>query len=96
MSTPIEREPRRVRPPYDTRDDRWDHLQATDPHAWRQAVHLDRLSALLEPLADVELSEREHAALSWLAGWPIETVAPLVRSLWAARGADPKRDGGGQ
>ncbi|MHA6626259.1 hypothetical protein ACU61A_12560 [Pseudonocardia sichuanensis] len=65
MSTtppPLDREPRSVRPPFDVRDDRFEHLHATDPEAWRRAVHLDRLSAVLEPLDGIELSEREHAA----------------------------------
>lgn len=86
---PIEREPRRVRPPFDTRDDRFAHLMTTDPHGWRRAVHLDRVAALLEPLAGVEMSDREHAIIEWLAGWDIPTIAPVVRLLHASRAAAP-------
>jgi hypothetical protein len=86
---PIEHEPRCVRPPFDTRDDRWEHLRVTDPQGWRRAVHLDRVAALLEPLDGLALSDREHAAVEWLAGWDISTVAPIVRLLHAARAAAP-------
>ena len=58
-----------------------------DPEAWRRAVHLDRVAALLEPLAGLDLSEREHAIIEWLAGWDIPTVAAMVRILWTARAA---------
>lgn len=89
---PIEREPRRVRPPHDTPDNRFDHLMTTDPTAWRRAVHLDRVAALLEPLAGVEVSDREHAVVEWIAGFDIHTIAPVVRLLHAARAAAPLAD----
>ena len=57
--------------------------------------HLDRVGALLEPLAGLELSEREHAIIEWLAGWDISTVAPVMRLLWATRAAVPLTEPGG-
>ena len=90
MSTPpLDREPRCVRPPFTDRDDRFDHLRGSDPEAWRRAVQLDRLSALMEPLAGVELSEREHAVLTWVSGWDVPTVAAIVSLLHRARAAGP-------
>ena len=86
---PLDREPRSVRAPWTIRDDRFDSLQLTDPEGWRRAVHLDRVAALLEPLAGLSLSEREHAAVAWLAGWDIPTVAALVSLLHRARAAQP-------
>lgn len=86
---PLGHEPRSVRPPFAVRDDRFEHLHATDPDAWRRAVRLDREAALREPLAGLELSEREHAILTWLSGWDVPTIAPLVRMLHAARAAAP-------
>lgn len=86
---PIEHEPRSIRPPFRERDLRFEHLHATDPDAWRRAIHLDRMTALLEPLAGVTLSDREYAVVQWLAGWDIPTIAPIVRMLHAARAADP-------
>ena len=86
---PIESEPRRVRPPYDVPDRRLDHLMTTDPEAWRRAVQLDRVAALLEPLAGLDLSEREHAIVEWLAGWDLHMIAPVVRMLYATRAAGP-------
>src|SRR3954469_21422743 len=75
---PIDHEPWSVRPPFLVRDDRFDHLHAVDPEGWRRAVHLDRVAALLEPPAGLDLSEREHTIIEWLAGWDIPTVAPVV------------------
>jgi hypothetical protein len=86
---PLDREPRSVRAPWTARDDRFDSLQRTDPEGWRRAVHLDRVAALLEPLAGLNLSEREHAAVAWLAGWDIPTVVALVSLLHRARAAAP-------
>lgn len=43
---PIERDARAVRPPFEVRDDRWEHLHATDTDAWRVAVRLDRVPAM--------------------------------------------------
>ena len=87
--TPLDREPRSVRYPWTTRDDRFDSLQATDPEAWRRAVQLDRLSAILEPIAGIELSDREHAVAVWASGFDIPTVAALVSLLHRARAAQP-------
>jgi hypothetical protein len=84
-----------VRPPFDVRDERFDTLRVTNPEGWQRATHLDRMAALLEPLAGLDLSEREHAIIEWLAGWDIPTVAPVVRLLWAARAAVPLTKPGG-
>ncbi len=89
MSAPIEREPYAVRPPHEIPHTRFDHLRVTDPTAWRRAVHLDRVAALLEPLAGIEVSDREHAIVEWIAGFDVPTVAPVVRLLHAARAAAP-------
>ena len=67
---PLDHEPRSVRAPFLVRDDRFDHLHAVDPESWGRATHLDRVAALLEPLAGLDLSEREHAIIEWLAGPP--------------------------
>ncbi|MEN3268553.1 hypothetical protein [Pseudonocardia sp.] len=74
MSAPVERERWRVRLSYDIPDDRFDHLHASDTEAWRVAVGLDRLAALLEPLAGLEVCEYEHRLLEWLAGMDAHPV----------------------
>lgn len=86
---PVVGEPRRVRPPYDQHDTALDHLQGRDVQAWRAAVRLDRLAALLEPLSGLEVSEREHRLLEWLAGWDTPTVAIVAALLRRARAAVP-------
>lgn len=85
---PLDREPRSVRP-RSTSGTIGEHLHGREPEAWRRAIHLDRVAALLEPLDGIELSECEHAVLGWISGWDIHTIAPLVRVLHAARAADP-------
>ena len=92
---PLDHEPRWVHPPFAVPDERFDHLRTTDPEGGRRAVHLDRVAALLEPLAGLGLSAREHAIIEWLGGWDIPTVAPVVRLLWAARAAAPLTEHGG-
>jgi hypothetical protein len=89
---PITQEPRRVRPPYDVRDDRFDHLHLTNAEAWRVAVRLDRLAAMLEPLHGLDVSDYEHRTLEWLAGWETSTVAVLAALLHRARAAAPLDD----
>lgn len=89
---PIEVTPRRVRPPYDSPDPRFEHLRATDEAAWRVAVRLDRVAALREPLAGMAVTDLEHRMLEWLAGWDIGTVAVVVGLLHRARAAEPLLD----
>lgn len=85
---PIERAPRRVRPPHDTPDERLDGLRG-DTEVWRRAVRLDRQAALLEPLAELPVSELEHRYVEWLAGCDVPTVAVVVALLHRARAAAP-------
>ncbi|MDN5855974.1 MAG: hypothetical protein L0K86_24670 [Actinomycetia bacterium] len=87
---PIRREPRRLRPPHEVSDDRLDHLATTDPTAWRRARSLDRLAALCEPLAGLEVTDVEHRVLDHLADvGEIHGVAVLAGLLWRAREAEP-------
>lgn len=91
---PIEREPRRVRPPHDVRDDRFEHLHTTDTATWRRIVRLDRLAALHEPLAGLPVTDYEHRIVEHLAGSDVPEVAVIVALLHRARAAHPL-DGGG-
>jgi hypothetical protein len=84
---PIHQEPRRVRPPYDVRDDAFDHV--TPSEAWRVAIRVDRLAALLEPLAGLEITDYERQTLDWLARWEVGTVAVVAGLLHRARAAAP-------
>jgi len=86
---PTKCEPRRGRPPYDTHDDRFDHLRATDTQTWRRAVQLDRTAALSEPLAGLAITNYEHRHVEWLAGSDTSTVAVFVALLHRARAAAP-------
>lgn len=88
---PIDREPRALRPPYDVPDVRLDSLRAGNTEVWRRAVQLDRLTALVEPLAGLEVTAYEHSLLEWLAGWETSTVAVLAGLLHRARAAEPLR-----
>jgi len=66
----IEREPLAVRPPYHVRDDSLRGLMLSDAAAWRRAVREDKLAALYEPLAGLEVSAYEQRILRWLAAGP--------------------------
>lgn len=94
MNAPIDREPLRVRPPYDTADATFEHLHATSTDAWRVAVRLDRVAALREPLEGLPVSDYEHRLIEHLAGFDVPTVAVFVALLHRARAADPLPAGG--
>lgn len=81
----ITREPLRVRPPYDVRDDALDGI--ADTEAWRRARHLDRVAALREPLVGLEVTEYEHRLLEHLARRDTDEVAVVAALLWRCRGA---------
>ena len=86
---PITREPRRVRPPYDVPDRQFDHLTTSDPGAWRRALLLDRIAALAEPLAGLQLTPLEHRIVEFLADGEVHVVGVLANLLWRAREASP-------
>lgn len=79
---PLHVEPVSVRAPFDQR-----HPTIHDPAGAR----LDRLNALTEPLAGVELGAYDRSILDWLAGWDIPTVAAIASLLHRARLADGAR-----
>jgi hypothetical protein len=93
---PIEQEPRRVRPPYNVRDEeaqgRWFGVETEDE--WRNRLHGDRLAAMLEPLAGMDVSPYERQILGWLSDWETGTVAVVAALLHRARAAYPLATGG--
>jgi hypothetical protein len=78
-----------VRPPYDIPDRQFDHLTTSDPGAWRRALLLDRMAALAEPLAGLEISPLEHRIVEFLADREVHVVGVLADLLWRAREAAP-------
>lgn len=56
------------------------------------AVRLDRVAALREPLAGLEVTELEHRVLEWLAGCDVGTVAVIVGLVHRARAGEPLAD----
>lgn len=76
MYGPLHLEPVSVRAPFDVR-----HPLIYDPSGNR----LDRLNALREALAGVELGAHDRGILDWLAGWDIPTVGTVVSLLHRAR-----------
>jgi hypothetical protein len=83
----IKHEPRRIRPPYDIRDDAFDHVSPDE--AWRLAVQRDRVAALREPLNGLEVTEYEQRQLDWLAHGELGAVAVIAGLLHRARAAAP-------
>jgi hypothetical protein len=54
---------------------------------WRTRRHAERITTLLAPLSDVELSVEDRHLIEWLAGWDapvVDTVASLFRRVRAA------------
>jgi hypothetical protein len=95
---PIEREPRRVRPPYDVPDTalahrRHGHETEAEYVARR---HADRLAAMLEPLQGIDISAYERRTVEWIVGWEISTTAVFAALLHRARAAAPLASGGHQ
>ena len=87
---PIEREPQRLRPPYDVPDTTLDHLRAIDTQAWRVAVHQDRLRTLVDPLDGLSVTDYERRILEWVSGFDTRTVAVVAALLRRARAAEPQ------
>src|SRR3981081_2197429 len=93
---PIEREPRRVRPPYEGWDTEIWHRRfgVETADQWRDRLHADALAALLEPLAGLDVSACERRQLEWLTGWETSTIAVVAALLHRARAARPLVSGG--
>lgn len=84
---PLDAEPVSVRPPFDQRP----APAPFDPDTerWRAAQRADRLAALTDALAEVELGAYDRRMLDWLAGWDTPTVGTIVSLLHRARAAGP-------
>ena len=86
---PLDRAPRRIRPPFNG-----DYL-LDPPHPgetidqWRDRRHTDATQALLEPLAGIELGDYDRKILDWLANWDTDTIGTLASLLYRARAAGP-------
>jgi hypothetical protein len=93
---PIEREPRRVRPPYDVPDTNLsDRRYGQETEAeYLARRHADRLAAMLEPLQGLDISAYERRTVEWIAGWEIGTTAVFAALLHRARAAAPLTSGG--
>jgi len=97
---PLDREPVNVRPPFHVRVP----TPTPPPHRlvgpdtafenWRDAVRADRVTALSEPLAGIDLGAYDRRILAWLAGWDVPTVGGVVSLLHRARAATPLPSGG--
>lgn len=77
---PLDTEPVSVRAPFDIR-----RPLVRDVNA----VLLDYLAALHEPLAGIPLGTYDERILTWLAGWDVPTVGTVASLLHRARAARP-------
>lgn len=94
---PIEFEPRRLRPPYDTRDHVDEIPVGHDRDEFQRylrRLHERRLAVLLEPLDGIKVSNYERYTLQWLCEWEVSTVAVVAALLHRARAAAPLSAGG--
>lgn len=86
---PLHVEPLRVRQPYDVIDRQYERLMFSDPDTWRQVRQLDRLTALVEPLEGLEVTDLEERVLRWLAGGELHVVAVIANLMHRCREAAP-------
>lgn len=85
---PIDREPRRLCPPLD-------HYPDPDrPYAPVGQRRAERVAALIEPLAGIELGAYDRRIIEWLSDWEDSTVAVVASLLHRARAAGALPPGG--
>ena len=89
---PLDREPRRIRPPFDAATYAPTERQAEETaEAWRARVHTDRVAALTEALDRVELGAYDRRIIEWLADWEVSTVGTVASLFYRARQAGGRR-----
>jgi hypothetical protein len=92
VHSPLDHEPRRIRPPFDVASYAPDERVAEETvEAWRARVHADRVAALLEPLDGVELGAYDRRIVHWLADWDVSTVGTIASLFYRAREAGGAR-----
>jgi hypothetical protein len=85
---PIDRAPRRLRPPHDVPDLLRDQRFGTETTAqWRARVQADNVAALMEALDGIPLGSYDRRIVDWLAGYDIPTIAVVASLLHRARWA---------
>ena len=89
---PLDREPRRIRPPFDVATYAPTERMAEETaEQWRTRVHADRVSALAEPLDGIELGAHDRRIIEWLADWDVSTVGTIASLFYRARQAGGAR-----
>jgi hypothetical protein len=92
MNGPLQRAPRRIRPPFDVATYAPTERMAEETvEAWRARGHVDRVSALTEALDDVELGAYDRRIIEWLADWDVSTVGTVASLFYRAREAGGAR-----
>jgi hypothetical protein len=75
---PLDAEPVAVRAPFDVRQ---------PPIYSPDAAHADRVAAIREAFAGVDLGVYDERMIEWFAGWDVPTVGTLVSMLDRVRAA---------
>lgn len=89
---PLEREPGQLRPPFDSPWTPFPQKPGESVDDWRKRCRADRLAALLEPLAAIELGVYDKRIAEWLAAtWEDSTVATIASWIYRARAAGGER-----
>ncbi|GAA3054139.1 hypothetical protein GCM10010464_18560 [Pseudonocardia yunnanensis] len=79
---PLHAEPVAVRAPFDV---------CQPPIYKPEAARADRIAAIREALAGVELGAYDERMIEWFAGWDVSTVGTLVSLLDRVRAAGGAR-----
>ncbi|HEX7658117.1 MAG TPA: hypothetical protein VF444_01455 [Pseudonocardiaceae bacterium] len=85
---PLDAAPRGVRPPFDRPTPALLDRQADEyAEGWRERRHAEKVSALLAPLAGIELGAQDRRVIEYLAGDEIPTIGTVASLLYRARAA---------
>jgi hypothetical protein len=82
---PLNEEPVSIRPPFDQRPPALPF--DPDTERWRASIRADRIAAISEALAGVELGEYDRKMIEWMAGWDEPTIGTWVSLLYRTRRA---------
>ena len=83
MTGPLDSEPLNYREPFGQRPPAPDFSR----EGWRAELRADRVAALTDVLAGVELGDYDRQMIDWLAGWDTPTVGTWVSLILRARAA---------
>ncbi|NMH98118.1 hypothetical protein [Pseudonocardia acidicola] len=84
---PLDHQPRNIRPPFEVPTPGPARAGQDAVEHRRPRSHADKLAALHEPLAGIDLGTYDEQIIDWLAKWDTDVVGTVVSLLYRARQA---------